>query len=106
MKQRSLDDGKFWGDDDWWLDQFEDSEVGSNALLALCEANVAGATLPPDVVAFMAQHRMVHDDECADKIIDDTCQFDESDLGVNDLCELAAMLCKWDIRTAFASDSL
>ena len=102
-KQRSLSDGKDWQDSDYCEDKFLDTGLSASALGLLCEANVAGAKLPADVMAFMARHAMVHDAECALNIDDDQCfsYSDSLDLSVDEICELAALLRKWDIRSAF-----
>ena len=102
-KQRSLAEGKVWDDSDWWMDLWQDTEVGKNAYRVLCEANIAGATLPADVAAFTARHSLVHDAECEENIDDDRCFYydDSVNLSVDEICELASLLRKWDIRNAF-----
>ena len=64
----------------------------------LCECSIAGASLPDDVVAYMAAHNMVHEAEHNDCFHSSVCE-----LGNADICEIASLLRKWDIRTAFAS---
>ena len=100
--QRSISDGQCWGSDcgDSWWDLFSNSGLTSSAYRMLCEANVAGASLPAGVIAFMARHNMVHVAECAGEVFDD-CFSDDDDLSVDAECELAALLRDWDIRHAF-----
>ena len=68
----------------------------------LCEANVAGAQLPAEVVDFMTRHRMQHDANCAENIDGDQCFCDKPDLSADEICKLAGLLEKWDIRSSFA----
>ena len=100
MPERSIDDGKGWeGSDNGMEDLFDHTGMRKTALHVLCEANATGAALPAEVVAFMAYHGMAHDAECAED--HELCFISDVYLAEDEVCELAALLRAWDIRSAF-----
>jgi len=83
-------------------DDFLNCMIGSTASRVLCEANVTGAKLPDDVIAFLASHKMTkHREDCVEQIDDGDGCFDLYELSYNEVCEIASLLREWDIRTAF-----